>query len=98
MSLSDKAREAMHGALVSRGAKKGMLKAKCPPMDTPEAAAWQAMMLCSNPYKVGMGHMLFMGDESRAIYKEVLAWCESVPSIHHVLDRDRKALQSMGVW
>lgn len=98
MILSIKAREAQHGALVSRGAKKGMLKAKCPPMDTPAAAAWQAMMLCSNPYKVGMAHMMFMSEDNRKLYKEVLAWCESVPSIHHALDRDRKALQSMGAW
>lgn len=98
MNLPDKAREAMHGALVSRGAKKGMLKAKCPPMDTPEAAAWQAMMAFANPYKLGIGHMLFMNEENRAIYDEVSAWCESVPSIHKGLDRDRMALESLEVW
>ena len=98
MILSTKAREAQHGALVSRGAKKGMLKAKCPPMDTPEAAAWQAMMAFANPYKLGIAHMLFMGEDNRAIYDEVSAWCESLPSIHKALDRDRMALEKLGVW
>lgn len=97
--ISQEAYNAMLGALVSRGARKGKLKANCPPMGTPEAAAWQAMMMTVNPYKVGIGHMIFMGDAERAIYDEVLALGGAIPSALAItLDKDREALESMGAW
>lgn len=63
---------AINKAFASRGAYKGYLKAKCPPMGTDEAAAWQAIMGSANPYKVGLGHMIFMDREVyEAIYKPI---------------------------
>ncbi len=55
-------------AIVSRGKNKGMLKAKCPPMNTYGSAVWNAIMGYSNPYKVGMGHLLFMNKDVREVY------------------------------
>lgn len=100
--LSAAARDAIRGALVSRGANKGRLKAQCPRMGTPAAAAWQALTANANPYKMGIGHMLFLGPESRALFDEINAWCESLPhkrrALVAMLDRDRAALESMGAW
>lgn len=64
-------KEAIDDALVSRGKRKGMLKAKCPPMDTDGAAVWQAIMSYSNPHKVGFGHMIFMSKECKELYDYV---------------------------
>jgi hypothetical protein len=55
--LQAMSKNAINDALVSRGANKGMLKAKCPKVNTPGAAAWQAIMGFANPYKVGMCHI-----------------------------------------
>ena len=63
--------QGLKDARVSRGKNKGMLKAKCPPMNTMGAAVWQALMLYSNPYKVGFGHMMFMGEEAKEVYNYI---------------------------
>ena len=100
--LSAAARDAIRGALVSRGVNKGRLKAQCPRMGTPAAAAWQALIANSNPYKMGLGHIMFFGPESRALFNEVNAWCEGLShkrrALVAMLDRDRAALESMGAW
>ena len=61
--------EGLLDALVSRGPNKGMLKAKCPPMGTYGSAVWQALMMHANPYKVGLGHMLFMDGTILEVYE-----------------------------
>ena len=72
MELKDKVIKGFKEALVSRGKNKGMLKAKCPPMDTFGAAVWQALAFYSNPHKMGLGHMLFMSGESKEVYNYVI--------------------------
>ena len=68
MTLSEKVKQGMNDALVSRGKRKGKLKAKCPPVDTYGAAAWQAIQGYCNPYKVGIAHCMFMSDDKREVY------------------------------
>ena len=59
-------------AICSRGRNKGLLKAKCPPMDTYGAAVWQGLMFYSNAYKMGLGHMLFMSKDKKAVYNYII--------------------------
>ena len=88
--------EAIDAAKVSRGKSKGMLKAQCPKADSDGAAAWQAMTLQANPYKVGIGTIMFFTDRQRAIFDAVNKAIEG-QDINH-LDRDRTILEALGVW
>ena len=86
---------AIAGALVSRGKGAGQLKAKCPPMGTDAAIAWQALILVANPFKAGIGHLMLCHD------RDFLAQCQAyVDTLRGVktLDRDRRALTRIGVW
>jgi hypothetical protein len=85
-------------ARVSRGKNKGRLKAKCPKVNTPEAAAWQAIMTFANPYKIGLGHLMFMDDENLQIYNYITEVIKVTGLDVRDFDRDRKALDSLGVW
>jgi hypothetical protein len=97
--LSDKARTALAKAYATRGKHRGQLLARCPRSDTLEAAAWQGAMLVCNPYKAGIGVLLFMSPEQKAIQEEVTAHFESLPREHVVLaQRDREALERLGAW
>jgi hypothetical protein len=87
---------AVRGALVSRGPSKGMLKSSPPRHGTDAYAAWQALVLCANPYKVSIGGLMMMGNDQREVYEVVLAWAESRDV--RGLDRDRVALEQMGAW
>jgi len=87
---------AMQNALVSRGKNRGQLKAQCPPIGTPEAAAWQAIVAKANPYKLGIGHLLFMSAEHREIFDAVEALIKNLDVCR--LDRDRMALEVLGAW
>jgi hypothetical protein len=92
-------KSAITGALASRGKNKGQLKAKCPPMNTPEAAAWLAIMSHVNPYKVGFGQMLFMDSGNRAIFDAIDRAMNKMGKEQYIgLDKDRLALESLGVW
>jgi hypothetical protein len=94
--LRDICIDAIDAALVSRGKQKGMLKSKCPPMGTDAAAAWQALMRYANPYKIGMGHIMFFTDRQSAIYRAIDDALKETDV--RGLDRDRVALEIMGVW
>lgn len=96
--LGDIVVKAIAGAKASRGANKGQLKAKCPPVDTPEAAAWQAIMAKANPFKTGLGHMLFMSKPNRVIYNCIEHAIENGKIDVRGLDRDRKALENLNIW
>jgi hypothetical protein len=87
---------AIDAAKVSRGKNQGMLKAKCPKSDTDAAAAWQAMTLEANPYKVGMFTIAMFNDRQRAIFDAVGKAIEGYDVKH--LDRDRTILEALGVW
>jgi hypothetical protein len=97
MNMSPETAKAISGCFTTRGKYKGKLLAKCPPLRTPEAAAWQAMALAWNPYKAGLCAILFMPEEFRPIYREALDWAESNMQLRG-LDRDRLALETMGAW
>lgn len=100
--LSPAALEALKACLVSRGARKGMLKASAPPLFGPQGqplayAAWMGAMLSINPYKASIGGMIFMKAEQKAIANEVTAFFDAHPELRH-LDRDRSMLEHLGVW
>lgn len=96
--LQRAATEAVAGALVTRGKNKGMLLAKCPPVGTDEAAAWQAIQSYANPFKTGMAHMMFMSNRGRIIYAALRKMIRDNNINVSRLDRDRKALEAFGVW
>lgn len=86
-------------AFSTRGPNKGHLKAKCPPMGTDAAIFWQAAMMRCNPYKVGMGHMLFMSLEQREFYAQCEAWVNQQHSAWAIgADKDRASLTRLGVY
>ena len=89
---------AIDGAIATRGKNKGKLKAKCPPMHTDAAAAWQAIQMEANPYKVSMGACLFFSLRQTKIFNAVLETIREKNIDVRGLDRDRLALESMGAW
>jgi hypothetical protein len=98
-TLSPAAAEALKACYATRGKHKGRLLAKCPPSNTLAAAAWQAAMLICNPYKVSICSMLFMTEEQRAIRNEVESYFDALPRDARIAaDRDRAALEHLGVW
>jgi hypothetical protein len=98
-TLSDKARTALAKAYATRGKHRGQLLARCPRSNTLEAAAWQAAMAVCNPYKMGIGTIMFFTADQREIYQEVLAHFESLPREYMLMaERNREALERLGVW
>jgi hypothetical protein len=99
MALSDTARAALAAAYATRGKHRGQLLKRCPRSDTLAAAAWQGAMLVCNPFQVSIGACLFMSAEQKAIRDEVTAHFESLPREYQILaQRDREALERLGVW
>lgn len=94
--MEDKLRIGLQEALVSVGPSKGMLKKKCPPMNTYGSAVWNAIQSYSNPYKVGFGHMFFMDAETRELYDFVREIGKSVDLRN--FDRDANALRAIGMF
>ena len=93
--LKDICISAIETATASRGQHKGRLKSKCPPMGSDGAAAWQAIMGHANPYKLGMGHIVFFTERQQAIYKAIDGALTN-RNVKH-LDRDMDALAILGV-
>lgn len=86
-------------AFSTRGPRKGHLKSTCPPMGTDAAAFWQAAMMRCNPYKVGMGHLMFMTAEQRDFYAQCEAWVNQQHSTWTIgADKDRSQLTRLGVY
>jgi hypothetical protein len=99
MSLSPKSKAALTLAYATRGPNRGQLLAKCPKSETLAAAAWQGAMLSCNPYKASIGAMLFMNAEQREVRDEVLAHFDALPREYRIMaQRDREALERLGVW
>lgn len=88
--------KAFDGALVTRGKNKGKLLRQCPPMGSDAAAAWQAVMLLANPYKVSLFSITLFNERQAWIYKELVKALE--PLDLRDLDRDRIALERLGAW
>jgi hypothetical protein len=99
MNLSDTARVALAQCFATRGKHKGQLLARCPRSDSMAAAAWQGAMSIVNPYKLGIGVLMFMTQEQRTVYNEIAGHFARMPKDHAILaDRDREALEAWGVW
>lgn len=99
ITLSDTAAQALRDAMVKRGPRKGKLLASAPPAGTPANAAWQAAMLACNPFKTSISSLMFMNDEHLAIYREVRDLFDAMPrNVRTAMDKDRAALESLGVW
>jgi hypothetical protein len=101
--LSEKAEKALKAALVTKGPRKGLLLSSAPKMRTPAYAAWSAMMLNVNPYKVGIYAQIMMDDDQREIAREIESFFMSLSpqrqaALRHGLDKDRQALESLGAW
>lgn len=97
--LSETAKAALAQCYATRGKHRGQLLARCPRSETLAAAAWQGAMLVCNPYRAGIGVLLFMTAEQRAIQEEVTKHFESLPKAYLVMaERNREALEELGVW
>ena len=96
MELKEKVRIGIKDALSSRGKNKGLLKAKCPPMDTYGSAAWVALMSYSNPFKVGFGHILFMSADKYEVYEYIVNLGNYVDL--STFDRDGNVLRKLNIY
>jgi hypothetical protein len=87
------------GMLEAMTVKKGLLvlKAKAPKSDTLGYAAWQALTINWNPYKASIAAIMFMNQEQMAVYNVVNAFAEANMHLRYI-DRDRMALETLGVW
>lgn len=95
MELKEKLEIGLKEAISSQGKNKGLLKAKCPPMDTYGSAVWNALQTYSNPYKVGFGHMLFMSKDKKEVYDYIVKVGKVVDL--STFDKDGNILRSLGV-
>lgn len=99
MKLSDTAMQALRDAMAKRGPRKGKLLASAPPSETLAYAAWQGAMLACNPFKVSIMAAMLMSDEQLRVYKEVRDLFDTMPrNVQAAMDKDRAALESLGVW
>lgn len=96
--MTNRCKVALTAARGKRGPRRGWLLAKCPPMGTDAAVMWQEAMMIVNPWKVGMGHMMFRSPEETAFAKECEAFIKDLHSINKSnLDKDAAELRSIGV-
>lgn len=99
MIISEQAGRALQQAVCKQGKNKGRLLASPPPAALPGHAAWMGAMMSINPYKVKIGGVMLMNEEQRALMKEITALFDAMPAAWKVrLDRDRFALEQLGVW
>ena len=98
-ALSDTARTALAACYATRGKHRGQLLARCPRSDTLAAAAWQGAMLVCNPYRASIASLLFMSAEQKAVRDEIVAHFEAMPRDYRIIaERNREALEALGVW
>jgi hypothetical protein len=94
--ISNQAAIALKAATCSRGKYKGLLLSR-PPKSTSDAyAAWQAAQAVCNPHKVSIFGLIMMAGPQLVLYEEIKAALESVGVRN--MDRDRNALDRLGVW
>lgn len=96
MDIKERTLEAIKHIFVTRGKNKGYLLAKAPAMSTDAYAAWMGAQMVANPYKVSMGICLLSVDQHE-IMKLTTQIFEKIKG-SQILDRDRHALETMGVW
>ena len=96
VAISDTAARALYDAVAHKGKHKGLLLAKAPRSNTLAYAAWQGAMINCNPYKASIAGIAFMDPAQREVYREIDAVFEQLGI--RSLDRDRNALDRLGVW
>ena len=94
--ISDRYRAAVTAALCSRGKNKGRLLARCPDHGTDAAAAWIALMLEANPYKVGFGVSTRITEETEVLFQCVSLVGKAIDC--RLLDKDRETLEALGAY
>ena len=90
--------KAYEQAIATRGRNKGLLKAKCPKMGTDGAVMWNALAMYANPYKVGLGHIMYASMTDQEFYHACEQFAQDRAKIAKRLDRDRIALERLGAW
>src|SRR4029077_6808935 len=97
--LSPTALTALKDCFATRGPNKGRFLSRAPSQDkNPNAhAAWHGAMLSINPFKASVGAYLFMSHDERVLHQEVMAFFDARPELRG-LDKDRAALERLGVW
>ena len=99
---TERIEKAFRAAFATKGKNAGRLLTKCPLSTTDAAAAWQACMMHANPYKVGIMTTVLFSSEQREIYDWVYNALEAAIAQGAIdirrIDRDRFALESLGVW
>ena len=90
--------KAYEQAITTRGRNKGLLKAKCPKMGTDGAVMWNALAMYANPYKVGLGHIMYASMTDQEFYQACEQFAQDRAKIAKRLDRDRIALERLGAW
>jgi hypothetical protein len=93
MTLKEKVAQGLSEAIATRGKNKGMLKSKCPKMDSYGSAVWQGIMFYSNPHKMGIGHMIFMSKECKEVYQYIKDAGEIIDL--STFDRDGNVLRDL---
>jgi hypothetical protein len=89
---------AIRSCYATRGKHKGFLLKNPPPGGTAQHAAWQALVLAWNPYKASVwAVMCIRRGEHADLFAEALAWAEANMQLRGS-DRDRLALERLGVW
>lgn len=100
--LSEITRAALMKCFATKGKNKGLLLARPPSPFSDETklayAAWQGAMLSCNPFKASIVGMMFMNAEQTIVMNEVINYIDARPALKKVLDRDRAALEKLGVW
>jgi hypothetical protein len=101
-TLSPEARAALMQCFATRGKNKGLLLSRCPSPFKEETkmayAAWQGAMMACNPFKASVMAAMFLDAEQSKIRLEVTAYLDARPALAKVLDKDRMALETLGVW
>lgn len=93
--LKQNIKQGFKEAFVSRGKKKGMLKARCPEMNTMGAAVWQAVTTVANPWKISVGQIALMDKPDRAVYDYIVERLEGKDVAF--MDRDAAVLTKLGL-
>jgi hypothetical protein len=56
-------------------------------------------MLACNPFKASITAAMLMSDEQITVYKEVRDLFDTMPrNVRAAMDKDRAALEGLGVW
>lgn len=101
-ALSPAARQALMACFATRGPRKGLLKSKPAAAFTAplEYAAWQGAMLVCNPFKASIFGMMMLQRHpaALAVFEEVKAYFDARLALARVCDKDRAALEALGVW